>query len=62
MRSYFGHPYLSQESMVHSYLHYPELFLTVLQNCRITAFANLWLTPLKYQKVKKQLQNRQINH
>ena len=35
-----------------------ELSLTVLQNYRIRAFVNLWLTPLKYQKVEKQQQNR----
>ena len=55
---YFGLPYLSQESMVLSqvqlaYLYYLELSLTVLQNYRITAFVNLWLTPLKYQKKEK---------
>ena len=43
---YFGLLYLSQESMVLSqlqlaYLRYLELSLTVLQNYRITAFANL---------------------
>ena len=54
--------YLSQESMALSlqlqlaYLYYLEPSLTVLQNCRITAFVNLWLTPLKYQKVEKQQQ------
>ena len=58
---YFGLPYLSQESMVLSqlqlaYLYYLELSLTVLQNYRIVAFANLWLTSLKYQKVEKQQQ------
>ena len=42
----FGLPYLSQESMVLSqlqlaYLYHIELSLTVLQNYRITAFANL---------------------
>ena len=58
---YFGLPYLSQDSMVLSqpqlaYLYYLEISLTVLQNYRITAFVNLWITPLKYQKVKKQQQ------
>ena len=56
-------PYLSQESMVLSrrqlaYLFYLEVFLTVLQNYTITAFANLRLTPLKCQKMKQQQQNR----
>ena len=42
----FGLPYLSQESMVLSqlhlaYLYYLELSVTVLQNCRTTAFVNL---------------------
>ena len=36
-----------------AYLYYFEISLTVLQNRRITAFMNLRLTPLKYQKVKK---------
>ena len=60
---YFGLPYLSQESMVLSqlqfafaYFYYLELSYAVLQNYRITAFVNLWLTPLKYQKVEKQQQ------
>ena len=39
-----------------AYLYYLELSLTVLQNYRITAFVNLLLTPLKYQKVEKQQQ------
>ena len=56
---YFGFPNLSQESMVLSqlqlaYLYYLEPSLTVFQNYRITAFVNLWLTILKYQKVEKQ--------
>ena len=58
---YFGLPYLPQESKVLSqpqlaYLYYLEISLTVLQNYRITAFVNLSLTPLKYQRVKKQQQ------
>ena len=58
---YFGLPYLSQASMVLSqlqfaYLYYLELSFAILQNCRITAFVNLWLIPLKYQKVEKQQQ------
>ena len=57
---YFGLPCLSQESMFFSKLliFSCELSLTVLQNYRIRAFVNLWLTPLKYQKVEKQQQNR----
>ena len=60
---YFGLPYLSQESMFLSQLKvayfYLELSRTVLQNYRITAFLNLWLTPPKYQGVgKQQQQNR----
>ena len=56
---YFDLPYLSQESMVLSqlqiaYLYYLEVSLTVLQIYRITACVNLWLSPLKHQKVKKQ--------
>ena len=39
-----------------AYLYYLEPSLPVLQNYRITAFVNLWLTPLKYQKVEKQQQ------
>ena len=39
--------------LILAYLHYLELSLTVLQNySRIKAFANLWLSPLKYQKWK----------
>ena len=59
---YFGLPYLSQESMVLSQLQLASLlilswaFSYSLTNYRITAFANLWLTPLKYQKVEKQQQ------
>ena len=58
---YFGLPYLSQESMVLSqlqlaYIYYLALFLTVLQNYRITALVYLWLTPLKYQNLEKQQQ------
>ena len=58
----FGLPYLSQESMVLYQLPLADLyylmisFLAALQNYRITAFVNLWLTPLKYQKVEKQQQ------
>ena len=39
-----------------AYLYYLEIYPTVLQNYRITAFANLRLTTLKCQKVKKQQQ------
>ena len=39
-----------------AYLHYFEISLKVLQNYRIKAFANLRLTPLKCQIVKKQQQ------
>ena len=39
--------------LILAYLHYLELSLTVLQNySRIKAFANLWLSPLKYQNWK----------
>ena len=37
-------------------LYYLELSLPILHNYRITTFVNLWLTPLKYQKVEKQQQ------
>ena len=59
---YFGLPYLSQESIVLSQLQLVSLlilswaFSYSLTNYRITAFVNLWLTPLKYQKVEKQQQ------
>ena len=54
----------SQESMVLcqlqlAYLYYLELSLTVLQSDRITACVNLWLSPLKHQKVEKQEQQQQ---
>ena len=39
-----------------AYLYYFEISLKALQNCRITAFVNLRLTPLKCQKVKQQQQ------
>ena len=39
-----------------AYLYYLEPSLAVLQNCRITAFLNQLLTPLKYKKVEKQRQ------
>ena len=41
-----------------AYLYYLELSLTVLQNYRITVFVNHLLTPLKYQKVGKQQQQK----
>ena len=59
---YFGLPYLSQESIVLSQLQLVSLLILSwafsynLTNYRITAFVNLWLTPLKYQKVEKQQQ------
>ena len=39
-----------------SYVYYQELSPTVLQNYRITAFVNLWLSSLKHLKVEKQQQ------
>ena len=39
-----------------AYLYYLEVYLTVLQNYRITAFFNPRLTPLKCQKMKQQQQ------
>ena len=42
-----------------TYLYYLEISFTVLQNYRITAFANLGLTPLNCQKVKQQQQQQQ---
>ena len=43
---------LKSERFFLNYLYYLEVSLTVLQNCWITAFVNLWLTPLKYQQWK----------
>ena len=37
-----------------AYLYYIELSLTVLENYRITAFVNLWLSLMKQQKVENQ--------
>ena len=57
---YFDLPYLRQESVVLSqqqlaYFYYLELFTELL-----TAFVNLWLTPLKYKKVEKQQQQDRL--
>ena len=54
--------FLSQPQLrkkhLEAYLYYLGVFLTVLQNCRITVFVNLQLTPLKYQKVTKNNNNK----
>ena len=42
-----------------AYLYYLELSFTVLQNYRITAFVNLWLSQMKQQKVENQQQKHQ---
>ena len=45
-----------------TYLFYLEISLTILQNCRITVFVNLRLTPLKCQKENKIIKSLKKHH
>ena len=50
---------LSQEWLFLNCLYYLELSLAVLQNCRVTAFVNLWLAPSWCQGVAGQRGSRE---
>ena len=55
---YIGLPYLSKESIFLNCSSLTCINLSFLQQsyCRTTVFVNLWLSPLKQQKVEKQQQ------